>query len=176
MFNKTERTMKIILETQRLLLRELSLEDAAFIKTLVNTPSWIEYIGNRHVNCIEDAETYLQNKLMKSYEQNGFGHWLVQLKETQQSIGICGFVNRTYLKNCDIGFAYLPQFTKLGYAYEMASAVLQFGKETLKMETIVAITMASNTPSIQLLTKLGLHFEKLFFEPNDPQELMLFST
>ncbi len=72
--------MIIIAETERLLLRELTLADAPFIFGLVNEPAWIEFIGDKGVRTIEDAENYIISGPQKSYSTNGFGLWLVQLK------------------------------------------------------------------------------------------------
>ena len=58
--------MKKILETERLILREFDLDDAAFIVELLNTPGWIKFIGNKNVNSPEEAKAYLQNGPMKS--------------------------------------------------------------------------------------------------------------
>ncbi|MCY2984042.1 MAG: hypothetical protein NTY15_10460 [Planctomycetota bacterium] len=65
--------MNLILTTSRLLLREFSLSDAPFIRTLFNTPGWLQFIGDRGVATNGDAEQYLANGPMKSYVTNGFG-------------------------------------------------------------------------------------------------------
>jgi hypothetical protein len=72
--------MSPILQTERLYLRALNLEDAAFILELVNSPGWLKYIGYRNINTIEDAQNYLLDGPLKSYSMNGFGLWCIVFK------------------------------------------------------------------------------------------------
>ena len=78
-----------ILETERLYLRQFSTEDAEFILELLNEPSFIQNIGDRGVRTLEDARAYLLNGPIASYTKNGFGLYLIVVKETDESIGIC---------------------------------------------------------------------------------------
>lgn len=167
--------MKIIIETDRLLLVEFSNVDAAFIIQLLNSKGWLKYIGDRNIKTEEDAVKYLQNGSIKSYTENGFGFWKVILKEDHTPIGMCGFIKRDYLENADIGFAFLPEFEGKGYAYEAAKPTLKHGFE-IGFKTISAITTTDNLRSIALIEKLGLKFEKRFFMPDDTDELMLFNS
>jgi len=112
---------------------------------------------------------------MKSYKDNGFGLCLVELKEGT-SIGMCGILKRDTLENPDIGFSFLPEFMGKGYAFEIADAVINYAKNSLKLKTIFAITVPTNKRSIQLLEKIGLKFSKTIYTPVDNEELMLFST
>ena len=66
----------MIIETERLLLREFQKGDDAFIFHLLNTPGWVQFIGDRHIKTLEDAQNYLQKGPMLSYQKNGFGHYL----------------------------------------------------------------------------------------------------
>lgn len=164
-----------ILETTRLVLREFDLQDSAFILRLVNTPYWLEFIGDKGVRTIKDARNYLLEGPIKSYQENGFGLWLVQLKNSNTPIGMCGLVNREGLENVDIGFALLPGQSNLGYGYEMASATLNFAIHGLEIEKIDAITDHRNVASIRLLNKIGLNFEKkMQLSKDDP--VLLFSN
>lgn len=167
--------MKIILETQRLFLVEFSNDDAAFIIELLNSEGWLKFIGDRNVKNTEDAIKYLQNGILKSYTDNGFGFWKVTLKKDYTPIGMCGFIKRAHLENVDIGFAFLPSYVGNGYAYEAAKPTLNKGLN-FGFKTISAITTTDNLKSISLIEKLGLKFEKRFFMPDDPEELMLFNT
>ncbi len=168
--------MNYILETERLRLRQFEISDAPFIVELVNTPGWLEFIGDRKIKTNEDAIRYLQNGPMKSYEQNGFGLSLVELKSDQTPIGMCGILKRDSLENPDIGFAFLPEFSGKGFAFEIAQATLNYAKHKLKLETICAITISSNIKSIQLLKKIGLVFVKTIRDPKDNSELQLYSN
>jgi RimJ/RimL family protein N-acetyltransferase len=168
--------MNYILETERLILRQFTINDAKFIIELVNSPGWIENIGDRNIKTEEQAREYLQNGPLKSYEVNGFGLSLVEMKTDRTPIGMCGILKRDNLENPDIGFAFLPEFTGKGFAFEIANATMTFAKDTLKLPTIFAITIPTNKPSIKLLGKIGLTFSKTFNFPNDNKELMLFSN
>lgn len=166
--------MKIILETERVRLREFSLKDAAFVLKLVNTPSWIQFIGDRNIRTTEAAEKYIAESLQKSYAENGFGLWLMELKKTATPIGMCGLVNRDSLNDIDIGFALLPQYGRKGYTFEACEATLAHAKEQLQIAKVVAITDTNNVASIGLLNKIGLQFEKeLRLSENDT--VLLFS-
>ena len=165
--------MKNIIHTERLTLREFNTDDAAFIIELLNSPSWIKYIGNRKVQTIEDAKSYLERAIFKGYKENGFGLWMVELRATQEPIGMCGLIKREGLDDVDIGFAFLPQYEGKGYGSEAANATMFIAKEK-GIKRIVAITVKYNTASIKLLEKIGLRFEKHITMPNDDEELMLF--
>ncbi len=149
-----------IFETERLYLREFDLSDANFILKLVNIPTWLEFIGDKNVKSKNDAERYLKDGPLKSYQENGFGLWLVQLKDSRDLIGMCGLVNRETLENVDIGFAILPEYTGLGYGFEAANATMSYAKNSLNLEDIVAITDPKNIASIKLLNKIGFKIEK----------------
>lgn len=166
-----------IIETERLFLRQLSAdEDAEFILRLVNEPAWIRNIGNRGVHTIEDARRYILNGPAASYEQFGFGLYLVGLKNTGESIGMCGLIKRDSLEDVDIGFAFLEKFWSKGYAFESASAVMDFGQNRLELKRIAAITVPENRGSIKVLEKIGLRFEKMIKMPGDDVEIMLFMS
>lgn len=166
----------LILETDRLFLREFSLDDTAFIIELLNSPGWIKYIGDRNVRTPEEAIAYLERGPLTSYKENGFGLYLVGIKESNTPIGMCGILKRDTLEKPDIGFAFLPEYHGKGYAFEIAGATIKYAKEKLLMPTIWAITVTYNQPSIKLLERIGLTFEKNIWLPDDPEELLLYST
>ena len=163
-----------IIETERLTLREFTIEDSGFILKLLNTPGWLKYIGSRSVDTIKDAEEYIENKIRISYKISGFGFYLMELRPDKIKTGMCGLVKREALDDIDIGFALLPEYEGNGYAFEAAIGVLDFAKDKLKLKSIAAITVKNNSPSIKLLGKLGMTFEKMIRLPNDTEDLMLF--
>ncbi len=164
-----------ICETERLILRSLQKADSAFIFRLVNEPSFIQNIGDKGVRDLEGAWQYILQGSMKSYDVNGFGLWLVALKDSLTPIGICGLVKRDGLDDPDVGYAFLPEFWKQGYAIEAASAVMIFAKETPGINRVVAITSPDNQPSIRVLNKLGLTFEKMVILPGASTGSSLFT-
>ena len=165
----------LVLETDRLMLRPLTLEDAEFILQLLNEPSFLRFIGDRGVRILDDARRYIQNGPAASYERFGFGLLLTSLKEGGVPIGICGLLKRESLADPDLGFAFLPAYWSKGYALESASAVIADGQSTLGLRRVVAVTNADNTASMTLLEKLGFHFEKLVKLAEDGPELRLFA-
>jgi RimJ/RimL family protein N-acetyltransferase len=166
--------MKEILETKRLILRQFTLDDAPFILELLNTPTWLQFIGDRNVHSIEDAENYLLNGSIKSYAENGFGFYAVIDKSTNKTIGMCGLIKRDTLPDIDIGFAFLPNLISKGFGFEIASATLDYALNILKINRIVAIVNPDNEKSIGLIKKIGMQFEEMIKFGDDGKELMLF--
>jgi len=164
-----------ILETERLTLRQFSAEDAAFILELVNEPSFIQNIGDRGVRTLSDAVRYIEAGPVTSYARNGFGLYLVTLKESGESIGMCGLIKRDALDDVDIGYAFLPRFWSKGYAVEAALAVKEQGRN-LGLTRLVAITDPANAGSIRVLEKIGFTFEKMIRLSADDIELKLFGV
>jgi RimJ/RimL family protein N-acetyltransferase len=167
--------MSVILETDNLRLRKFNIHDGEFVVTLLNSPGWLEHIGNRDIRTLEEAQIYLLTGPMNSYEKFGFGLYLVELKEAGRPVGMCGLIKRDGLQDVDIGFAFLPEYCGKGYAYEAAMATLLFGKKELGLSRIVSITEMNNTRSINLLKRLGLEYEKTVRLPYEEKDLLLFS-
>lgn len=168
--------MTILTETERLLLRHLEIQDAAFIMDLVNTPTWLAYIGDRHVRTVEDARRYLLNGPLKSYTENGYGAWMVILKNTKQPIGMCGLFKRTYLDNPDLGFAFMPQYEGQGYAYEASLAALAYSQHRLNIDRVFAIVQPNNERSIRLLEKTGFVHQTMIQPHGEAQALRLYAV
>jgi RimJ/RimL family protein N-acetyltransferase len=135
----------------------LTLEDHDFIKRLVNSKGWIEFIGDRNFHTMDDATAYI-NKIISS--QNIF-YWVVRIKDKNIPIGIISYLKRAYLEHFDIGFAFLPEFCNNGYAFEASKEVLTLVSNSDEYTPVLATTVPKNTNSIKLLNKLGLHFEKV---------------
>jgi RimJ/RimL family protein N-acetyltransferase len=165
-----------LLETERLFLRKLTVEDADFIFGLVNQPSFIQNIGDKGVRTKADAIAYIQNGPMASYERLGFGLNLVVLKSGEIPIGICGLLKRESLPDVDIGFAFLPEYWSQGYGAESAAAIMHHGREVEGIGRILAITAPNNHASIKLLEKLGFKFEGMTRLSEGEAEVRLFSS
>jgi RimJ/RimL family protein N-acetyltransferase len=165
----------IVFETGRLTLREFTFDDTDFIIRLLNSPGWLEFIGDRNVKTEEQAKNYLLAGPIKSYRENGFGLSMVETRPGKRPIGMCGLLKRDYLENPDIGFAFLPEETGKGFAFEIANATMQHAKDVLKISNIMAITMPGNKPSIRLLEKLGFNFLRMTLAPGGDKDLLLYS-
>ena len=165
----------MILETPRLIIREFTNHDALFIYTLMNTPGWLRFIGDRQIVSTDAAKTHIENNLMPSYATNNFGFWCVIEKASGSPIGMNGLIKREALENVDHGFAFLPEFSGKGFAFESSKAILKYAYEALKIDKLVAITDQENVRSQALLEtlefkKIGLRTvkaewgESLFYE------------
>lgn len=164
-----------VLETDRLILRRQTAEDADFVLKLMNEPSWIRFIGDRGLRTTEDARNYILNGAVAMYESLGFGLYLTELKEGNVPIGLCGLIKRDSLEDVDIGFAFLPAYWGKGYAYEAASAVLAHGKEVVGLQRIVAITNPDNESSANLLKKIGLQEKGMVSLSTNTEEVKFFA-
>jgi RimJ/RimL family protein N-acetyltransferase len=164
------------LVTTRLTVRRMSISDAGFILTLLNEPSWLRFIGDRGVRTIDDAKNYIIQGPVAMYASLGFGLCTVELKDSACPAGICGLVKRDYLDAADIGFAFLPAHWGKGYAYEAATAILNFAKADLGLKRILATTRPENIASQKLLEKLGLRFERLMAHPDGDRDLRVYAT
>ena len=138
------------------MLGKLRVDDHDFILSIVNSEGWIENIGDRNIHSKDEAIEYI-NKILRT---ENFIYWVVRIKKTNTPIGIISLIKRSYLENFDIGFAFLPQYTNYGYAYEASKAVLQMISRLPAFKIILATTLFSNRSSIKLLTKLGFRYEK----------------
>jgi RimJ/RimL family protein N-acetyltransferase len=165
-----------IIETERLILREFTLDDSAFMLDLLNQPSFIQFIGDRGVRTLDDAYDIIAKRYIEAYERLGFGIYLTLLKEDQTAIGICGLVKRDGLDDVDIGYAFLPQYWSKGYATESATAVLDYARNTLGIKRVLGITTIDNHSSIHVLEKLGFKFQRMLKLSEGDVELKLFES
>lgn len=163
-------------ETERLILRPMAAEDAEFILDLYNRPKFIQYIGDRYIRTISDAENYIQRRFRPQFEKLGFGNYLMLTKEGHHKIGGVGIFEREGLDVVDIGFSLLEEFEAKGYAYEAALKIKSVGMDDFGLTKLSAITTKDNTSSQKLIEKLGLKFRKYVAIPGDPEELMYYET
>jgi ribosomal-protein-alanine N-acetyltransferase len=165
----------LTLETDRLVLRRFTLDDAPFIVELLNEPSWHRFIGDKGVRTEDDARKYLRDGPLAMYERTGVGLMLVTLKSSGVAMGMCGLIRRESLDDVDIGFAMLPAFWGNGYAHEAAAAVLDYGRRVLGLKRIVAITSPDNVRSIGLLERIGLRFERSLRLAGSDEDINLYA-
>jgi [ribosomal protein S5]-alanine N-acetyltransferase len=162
-----------IIQTERLVLRQLDLNDADFILELLNEAEFLRFIGDKGVRTPADAGEYIRKGPMDSYERHGFGLFAVCLHDGTP-IGICGLVKRDGLADVDVGFAFLARYCSKGYAVESAAAVLTHATQVLRLQRIVAITAPENSGSIAVLKKIGLKFERMIRLAEHGPELRLY--
>ncbi|MDA0875510.1 MAG: GNAT family N-acetyltransferase [Bacteroidetes bacterium] len=142
-------------ETERLLIRPMAVEDAAFILELLNEPTFLANIGDKQVRSLEDALGYIQTAGWDNYDRFGFGMNTVELNDSSTRIGICGLLQRDWLDLPDLGFAYLASFHGQGLATEAAGAMLEVAFDALGLSGVCAITSMTNDASVGVLTKNG---------------------
>ncbi|RPD97701.1 N-acetyltransferase [Aureibaculum marinum] len=165
-----------LLNTDRLLLDFISENDAPFLHQLMNNPSFIKNIGDRNIKTIGDAKNFIKSRFLKSYKHNGYGYYIIKIKETNEPIGFCGLVNRIELDIIDIGYALLPKFTSKGFAFEATKALYNYAQQTLNIPKIAAIIEPTNTKSLALIKKLGLKYKKKVQLPEEDIECLLYSN
>ncbi|HEX3928007.1 MAG TPA: GNAT family N-acetyltransferase [Gemmatimonadales bacterium] len=165
-----------ILTTERLAVRHLEARDADFLVALLNEPSFLRFIGDRGVRTPVDALRWLADGPLTSYAAHGFGLSMVERRDTDESIGICGLLKRDTLDDVDLGFAYRPAFWKHGYAIEAGRAMLGYAQRDKALQRVVAITSLDNDASIRVLTRLGFQFERLVRLTEGAEELRLFGV
>jgi RimJ/RimL family protein N-acetyltransferase len=165
-----------VLETERLILRELVPEDAPFMLELLNDPAYILNIADRGVRDVEGARRYLEERWRASYAEHGFGLWVVVHRETGACTGLCGLVRRSGLDDVDIGYAFLPAFRGRGFALESALAVKAHARDVVGLTRLVAIVTPGNARSIQVLERLGMRFERTLRLPGDASDVALYAT
>lgn len=162
------------LQTERLLIRKAAVNDREFILRLLNEPSWLEFIGNKNIRNADAAEAYISTTLQGSYERNGFGLMVVEIRGNGVPIGLCGLLKRDHLRDVDLGYAFLPEYWGKGYAFETAERVIADGRDSHGFKRIVAITLPQNRACIKVLTKLGFVREAETWLGDDPEVLSLY--
>ena len=163
-----------VFETERLLLKPTSEEDAEFIFELMNTSKFLEYIGDRNVKTVASAMEYIKNKMLPQRKKLGYSNYTLIKKSDNAKIGTCGLFDREGLEGIDIGFAFLPEYEKQGFAFESADKLKNIAFNEFGITTISAITSKDNIPSQNLLKKLGLKLTGTIKLPNEDKELLIF--
>ncbi len=143
----------------------MRIDDAEFILELLNEPAFLANIGDKGARTIEDARQYILTGPVASYEQWGFGLFLVELKVSATPIGMSGLLQRASMDDVEIAFAFLERYSALGYATESARAVTRLGWDQYKLRRIVAITAPHNQGSMNVLRKSGLRFHSMLRLP-----------
>lgn len=162
------------METERLVLQPITTRDADFILELYNTPHFIEYIGDKNIRTVEDAENYIQNKFLPQWEKLGYGNYLIIRKSDNKKTGTVGIFSRDGLDIHDIGFGFLPEFEGKGYGFEAASKIMEKAFADFACTKISAITSKENIASQKLIEKLGLKYQKMVQLPGEDVELLYY--
>ncbi len=166
----------LIFETDRLLMRPTGVEDAAFILELLNTPKWLKFVGDRNVHSEEEAQSYIESRMLPQLRRLGYSNYTLVRKSDGSLVGICGLYDREGLEGVDIGFALLPRFEGLGYGFEASARMKEAAFEDFGIEELQAITSKENIESQNLLRKVGFRLAGTTRLPDENEDLLLFKT
>lgn len=162
------------IETERLILKPTSNDDAEFIFELLNSPKWIKFIGDRNIKSLKDAVDYIEGRIRPQQIRLGYSNYTVIRKKDGAKIGSCGLYDRPGIEGIDLGFAFLPDFEKQGYGFEGANILLDAAINKFELNQVSAITLKENKASQKLLEKLGLKHIRNIVLPRNDEELMLY--
>jgi RimJ/RimL family protein N-acetyltransferase len=156
--------MKVILETDRLLLREFVEEDAQAFFKLNTDPQVIRFVPDKPLLSVEQARQILLDHPIADYRNHGFGRGACILKSTGEQIGFAGLKYLEELGEVDVAYRLLPTHWGQGFATEAALASVRFGFAQLRLEQIIGLVMPENIASARVLEKTGLRYvEKVTF-------------
>ena len=162
------------LETERLSMRRLTLDDAGLMLAIWNDPAFVSHVGDRGIRTLAEAREEMLEGALKLYEDYGYGPYRVALKADDTAVGTCGLFRREGFDDADIGYGFLPEYCRQGYAYESASVVLEHARTDIGLARIIAIVSPDNTASIGLTEKLGLQFERITRLPGESKDVSLY--
>lgn len=141
-------------ETERLVLRAMTVEDADAFFALNSHPEVMRYTGEPPIGSVEESRRAIAE--YPDFDTVGFGRWAAVLKESGAMIGFCGLKHLADLDEVDIGFRFLPEYWGQGLATEAALATLGFGFGTIGLERIIGLVMPENGASVRVLEKIGM--------------------
>ena len=150
--------MKTIFESERLLFREFTEEDAPLILELNKHPEVVKYVHEHPLTNLTEALDNITERILPQYHKHGYGRWAVETKNNHTFIGWCGLKYRPERDEIDLGYRFIPEYWGKAFATEAAKASIQFGFETLELPVIHAMAHIENTASIRVLEKCGMQF------------------
>lgn len=163
------------IDTERLRLCRLTLDDAGLMLAIWNDPAFIRFVGDRGIRTIDEARVALQEGAFRLYAEHGFGPYRMSLRSDGSAVGICGLFRRDGLADTDIGFSTLPQYCGRGYGFEAARAVIEHARDDARLIRLTALVASQNVASMRLIEKLGMMFEKMVRIPGDSADVRLYS-
>lgn len=162
-------------ETDRLHLRPTAVEDATFILQLLNTPKWLQFVGDRNVHTEEEARQYIKERMLPQLERLGYSNYTLIRKQDHVKLGCCGLYDREGLDGVDLGFALLPEFENQGYAREASVEIIRAARVDFGISKISGITSKDHLASQKLLEKLGMKCTGTVILPDEDVELLVYT-
>ena len=157
--------MNHLIETDRLILRKITLDDKEELFKLHANELVQKYTGEPVVKSLSEMEAAIKERIV-NYDRYGYGRWATILKDEMQFVGWAGLAYLPEFDEIDLGYRFLPDNWGKGIATEACRAILSYGFEELKLGKIIAIAMKENKGSIRVMEKAGMHFDK--FAPYEP--------
>ena len=151
--------MNIVIETERLRLRAFTEDDLEAFYLLGTDPDSIRYAGNRPYASREAARESLHAAPLRDYAEYGFGRFACEWKATSEVIGFSGLKFIPEYNEVELGYRLLRPWWGKGIATEAGRASIHFGRETLKLQRLIAIIHPENAASFHVAGKLGFAFE-----------------
>ncbi len=161
--------MKIIIQTERIYLREFTEKDSIHFFEINNDPDVIEFTGDDPFNSLGEALNFL--KTYEEYKKNNMGRWAVCLKNTDELLGWCGLKYHPDKKIVEVGFRFYKKYWNKGYATEAAKASIDYGFKDLKLIEIYAHAHVENYNSHKVIEKCGMQYIKQFDYDGIPANL-----
>lgn len=165
--------MTKLLTTERLYLKEFTIDDAQLLIDLNSDPEVTRYTGDGPVKDITEAKRILTDIIFPQYK-NKIGRWAVYLNTTDEFIGWCGVKYVEDEKEYDLGYRFFKQHWGKGYASEAASAVMDYAINTLQLKEIIGRAAIDNKASIAVLKKMGMKYLKNDECGHDPAEVYIY--
>ena len=151
---------KIYLETERLQLREMASNEADSLFDLDSDPEVMKYIVGERYGSVDEVREMIKRNVFGDYEKYGFGRMAITLKGADRLIGFTGLKYNDDFEEVDIGYRLLKEYWGKGIATEASRPFMDYGFKELKLKRIVALAIEENVGSINVMKKLGMHFEK----------------
>jgi len=146
-----------LIDTERLQLREFTLDDADAVYEFQTNPDVIRFMGgDGAVKTLADAERIIREIWLVEYEKYGYARYAMVHKGDRRVIGFCGLKFEPAAGLPDIGYRMLPEYWGQGLATEAALAVLEYSRDVLHVERFFGVVVEQNVASINVLEKLGL--------------------
>ena len=146
------------LESERLIIRAIQLNDASFYFELFNDPDWIRFISDKNLKSVEETTVFIKNLLTDDYKKSRLGYFTVLLKETNEAIGVSTALQRETLDFIDVGYGFLPKGRGKGFATEATKLILEYVQQTFKQKKVIAFTKSENEKSQVLLKNLDFKY------------------
>ena len=151
----------LVIETERLMLRRFTPEDAAANYRIYTDPANMRFMG-RPTDSVEFERYHLQRHIANYYDRHGFGLWATVLREKNQLVGRCGLLYQQVEETQEVEVSYLidRHFWGQGLATEAARAVVKLGLERYGFSRLVALINPENIASVRVAEKIGMKYER----------------